>query len=148
MVLKIISDTILSIFQEGIMKKLLIFLSLLLFCTPVLAAPPLGNPIVSIQTATASGSLIAKATSGWLNGFDATAGGTDGYVLIFDSATVPTDGTVTPKFCYNLPKNTTTGATWLSYPTPFTNGIVMVFSSTGCFTKTISNTAFFSAQIQ
>lgn len=128
------------------LKRLLLGLFLL---TPALAlAGPIGNPITSVQSAAAEGSNILKASQGFLNGFSATSGATAGFVLLIDSATVPADGAVTPKFCYQLPANQTTGASWISYPAPFANGIVIVFSTTGCFTKTISNTAFFSAQVQ
>lgn len=126
---------------------LLIPLILSLYAPDAMAAP-FGNPIISTQSSTAEGSHILKASGALLNGFSATSGATAGYVLIFDSATVPADGTVTPRFCYALPAATTIGASWFSYPVSFTNGIVIVFSSTGCFTKTISNTAFFASQIQ
>jgi hypothetical protein len=128
------------------LKKLLPFL-LVLGC-PTAQAAPLGNPIVSVQSATTEGSHVLKASAGLLNGFSATSGATAGYVLLIDSATVPADGAVTPKFCYALPAGQTTGASWISYPAPFNNGIVIVFSTTGCFTKTASATSFFAAQIQ
>jgi hypothetical protein len=120
----------------------------LLLCGTAHAAP-LGNPIVSVQSAATEGSHVLKASAGLLNGFNATnTGGSAGYVLLIDSATVPADGAVTPKFCYALPAASTTGASWISYPAPFNNGIVIVFSTSGCFTKAISANAFFSAQVQ
>lgn len=128
------------------LKKLLI-LGAILFSANAFAAP-IGNPIPSLQSSAAEGSHIFKNTSGYLNGFDATSGGSAGYVMLIDSATVPADGAVTPKFCFALPATSTTGASWISYPVFFANGIVAVFSTTGCFTKTISATAFFSAQVQ
>jgi len=129
------------------MKKILVAaLSLLLAFSA--QAQPLGNPIVSVQSAAAEGSHILKASQGFLNGFSATSGASAGYVLIIDSATVPADGAVTPKFCYQIAANNTLSATWGTYPPVFSNGIVIVFSTTGCFTKTISATAFFSAQVQ
>jgi hypothetical protein len=124
-------------------------LTLLLVCQSLAAvAAPIGNPIVSSQSSAVEGSHVFKSSAGLLNGFDATSGGTAGYLLILDSATVPADGPVAPRFCFALPATQTTGASWLSYPVNFNNGIVVVFSSTGCFTKTISSTAFFSAQVQ
>jgi len=130
------------------MKRILVLIVALLFSYPAFAATPLGNPIPSVPSASVEGSHIFKTTSGVLTGFNVTSGASAGYVLIFDSATVPADGAVTPMFCYSLAAATTGSSGWLQYPVPFTNGIVMVFSTTGCFTKTISNTAFFSAQIQ
>jgi len=130
------------------MKKLLAFIFLLLSVSPALATPPLGNPIVSVQSAAEEGNHVLKATPGWLNGFDATTDTTAGYVLFFDATSDPSDGSVMPKLCFVLPATQTTGASWLTYPVPFDNGIIIVFSTTGCFTKTESATAFFSAQVQ
>jgi hypothetical protein len=127
-------------------KKLLPFL--FLFPLASAEAAPIGNPITSVQSSAVESSHILKASSGLLNGFSATSGATAGYVLLIDSASVPADGAVTPKFCYSLPATQTTGASWISYPAPFSSGIVIVFSTSGCFTKAASATAFFSAQIQ
>lgn len=129
------------------MKKLALAL---LFCIlPALAsAAPIGNPIAATQNTTAAGSIILKASQGWLSGFSVTSAAAAGYVLIFDSATVPGDGTVTPKLCYEMAANSTIHDNWGGHPIPFINGIVLVYSSTGCFSKTISATAFFSGQIQ
>ena len=125
------------------MQKLLALLFLLL-SFPAYANPPIGSQIASTQTATAAGSIVLKAAAGVLTGFSVTSSSTTaGYVMVFDSATVPSDGTVTPKFCYYLTAPGTVAASWLQYPVPFANGISVVFSSTGCYTKTISNTGFF-----
>ena len=130
------------------MKKIIATLAILASLSLPVKAAPLGNPIVSVQTNAAAASMTVTPTYKLLNGFSATAGAVSGYVLIFDATTVPANGTVTPKFCYSLPANQTTGASWISYPVPFATGIVFAFSSTGCFTKTASTTAFFSAQVQ
>ena len=131
------------------MKNINAFLlGFILFCTPAFAANPYGNPIPSVQTSTAAGSLVFKATPGLLMGFSMTTGASAGYLLFFDATSVPADGTVTPKFCYSVPATSTYAASWLTYPPFFTNGIVAVFSTTGCFTKTISATAFISGQVQ
>ena len=61
--------------------------------------------------------------------------------MIFDSVTVPTDGPVTPKLVQVLAANSSI-QTDRDIPIRFTSGIVMVFSTTGPFTKTISATAF------
>lgn len=129
------------------MRNKFLFLVLCLFSFNAHGAP-LGNPIISVQSSVAEGSHILKTSQGYLNGFDVTSGASAGYVLFFDSVTAPADGTVTPKLCFALPATSTTGASWLDYPVPFSTGIVVVFSTTGCFTKAISNTAFFTAQIQ
>lgn len=129
------------------MRHLILALTALLFAAPAPAAY-YGQILTSVQSPASEASRVLKNGPGLLNGFSATSGGSAGYVLIFDSATVPADGAVTPKFCYVLPAGATTGASWLSYPINFVNGIVIVFSTTGCFTKTASATAFFAAQVQ
>lgn len=129
------------------MKKLYLFL-LLIFATFPAFAAPIGNPIVSQRNTIAAGSLIPTTVYNKLNGFSATTGASAGYVMIFDATAVPANGTVTPALCYEIPANTTLGASWGNIPASFTNGIVFVFSTTGCFTKTISSTAFFSVQVQ
>ena len=128
------------------MKKLLAIL--LLFSAPAYAGSISGVPITSQQTSVAASSLVAKATTGFLTGFSVTSGATAGYVLIIDAATAPSNGTVTPRFCYALPASSTVGASWIQSPVPFTTGIVIEFSSTGCFAATSSATAFISTQIQ
>ena len=127
------------------MKYILLIAALLLFSAQAFA---LGNPVVSVQSTVAESSHILKSTAGSLFGFSATSGASAGYVLFFDAISNPNDGTVTPKLCYQLPANSTIGASWINYPIAFSTGIVVEFSSTGCFTKTDSNTAFFSAQVQ
>ena len=133
------------------MKKISAILILIvivgLMGTAAIAAP-IGNPIAPQQNATAAGSLIPTTVYNKLNGFSVTTGASAGYVMIFDATSVPANGTVTPSYCYEVPANTTLGASWDNIPASFTNGIVFVFSTTGCFTKTISNTAFFSVQAQ
>lgn len=97
----------------------------------------------STQTATAAGSLIAKTSAGNCYGFNVAAGASAGFLLLFDSATVPADGTVTPKKVYAVAANATLAVHW-DVPRRFGSGIVAVFSTTGPFTKTISATAFVS----
>lgn len=112
-------------------------------------AASLGNPIVSVYSTAAEASHVLKSTGGLLNGFSATTSTTGGYVLLFDATALPANGAVTPKLCYYVPSYPQTmGATWLTYPVPFNNGIVIAFSTTGCFTLTASATAFFNAQVQ
>lgn len=96
----------------------------------------------STQTATASASLIAKSTGGNCYGFNIVSGATAGYFLLFNSATVPADGTVTPFRAYKMAADTSLGIHW-DVPRRLSNGIVGVFSSaTTPFTKTASATAF------
>lgn len=97
----------------------------------------------SVQTAVAAGSLIAKTAAGNCYGFNVAAGASAGFLLLFDSTTVPADGTVTPKKVYAVAANATLSVHW-DIPRRFGTGITAVFSTTGPFTKTISATAFIS----
>jgi len=69
--------------------------------------------------------------------------------MVFDATSAPADGAVTPKECAVAPANATT---FIDYgggpPESFATGITAVFSSTGCFTKTASATAFFHGTVQ
>ena len=133
------------------MKYILLFAALL-FSFPAVAQQISGggniNPIPSVSSTAAEGSHVFKASTGYLYGISVTSGATAGYVMIFNAATVPSDGSVTPVACYYLPATDTIAVSYYSYPIPLSTGVVAVFSSTGCFTKTLSATATFTAQIQ
>lgn len=105
------------------------------------------TPIVSTSV---ESSHVFKASAGLALGFAVTSGATPGYLMVFNATTPPSDGSVLPVKCLYVPANQTIGlspdpgaAAWL-----FSAGITTVFSSTGCFTKTASATAFFSGQVQ
>lgn len=97
----------------------------------------------SVQTATVAGSLVAKTAAGNCYGFNAVSGAAAGYLMLFDSTTVPADGVVTPKKAYVMAANSSLGLHW-DVPRRFGSGITAVFSTTGPFIKTISATAFIS----
>jgi len=127
-----------------------IVLALLALAGAVLAAPVSAqflSPVVPVVSGAAGSNIVLKTGSGQLNALSAQIGATGGYVMIFDATSAPADGAVTPKYCWQVPAN---GGMALSWPTPaiFSAGIVVVFSTTGCFTKTASSTAFFSGQVQ
>lgn len=102
-----------------------------------------GAGLASGQTTVAAGSIILKASAGNLYGVNATSGASAGYLLVYDSATVPADGTTTPRKTYVMAANSTIAFDF-DIPLRFAAGIVLVFSTTGPFTKTISATAFLS----
>lgn len=96
------------------------------------------------QTPVAAGSLIAKASAGNLYGYEVVAGASAGYLMVFDSATVPADGTVAPRRVHAIAANASLSRSF-NPPIRCANGITLVFSTTGPFTKTISPTAFLAA---
>src|SRR6478609_2808042 len=53
--------------------------------------------LTPVATTAVAGSQIAKATAGKLYGLNVVAGASAGYVMVYDSATVPADGATTPK---------------------------------------------------
>lgn len=106
-----------------------------------------GAALVTAATATVAGSLILKAAAGNLYGYNIVTGASAGYLMIFDSATVPADGAVTPKRVVTVAANSTIDRAF-DIPRRFASGMVLVFSSTGPFTKTISNTAYLAGEFQ
>lgn len=77
-----------------------------------------------------------------------TTGGTAGYLMIFNATSAPADGAVTPTECVVAPANTTTSFDFGDTSEQYVTGLTAVFSSTGCFTKTASSTAFFRGSAQ
>lgn len=99
------------------------------------------------NSAAAEGSHVFKASAGTLFGLSVTSSAA-GYVLVYNSATAPADGAVTPIGCYYLSAGPgTIGIAFTPFPLKMTTGITAVFSSTGCFSQTTSATAFFLGEI-
>jgi hypothetical protein len=99
-------------------------------------------------TAVAGSGIVLSATPDSLTGLEVTSGATAGFVLVFDSATVPGDGTVAPALCHQMLASTSWEMPIDPLQPPFFHlGVSVVYSSTGCFTKTASATAFISGQV-
>ncbi len=98
-------------------------------------------PVVS--TALETGHVI-KASAGNLYGLNVSSTTVAGWVLIFNSTTVPAAGAVTPVKAYPIPANSAL-AVGFDPPLKFATGISVAFSiATTPFTKTDSATAFIS----
>lgn len=107
-----------------------------------------GAPTVVFSAASETGHVL-KASGGNLIDLEVATGAAAGYVMVFNSTTVPVAGAVTPVMCFAVP---VTGNI-VYQPAPglaeaFNTGISAAFSTTGCFTKTDSATAFFHARVQ
>jgi hypothetical protein len=101
-----------------------------------------------VNSAALEASHVFKASAGTLFGLSVTATSTAGYVLVFNSATAPANGAVTPVACYYIPSAPgTIGIAFTPFPLKMSTGITAVFSTTGCFTSTGSATAFFTGEI-
>lgn len=98
-------------------------------------------------TTTAASSKVFKAAQGILHSLSVTASG-DGYVMVFDSAVVPADGTVQPAYCWKIAANTSIAINFEPNPMSLKNGIAIAISSTGPFTKTTSPTGHIVAQFE
>lgn len=112
-----------------------------------IAASPSASASASITpvvTSAAAANLVVKASAGNLYQIELTSGAAAGYLLVFNSATAPADGTVTPIYCKSVAATSSIELNF-SPPAAFATGITASFSTTGCFTKTASATAFISA---
>jgi hypothetical protein len=124
--------------------RYILALLLIAFVTPA-RAQVTGQPCNSTAI---EGSRICKVAGGVLDQAVATTGASAGFFMIFDSATVPADGIVTPVRCYAMAASSTTGV-GPGLNIPFNKGIVFVFSTgANCGTKTVSATAWFGGQAQ
>jgi hypothetical protein len=77
-----------------------------------------------------------------------TTGAVAGYVMTFNAVSAPADGAVTPVECIAAPANSTVSLDFGETTEQYVTGLTAVFSSTGCFTKTASATAFFKLRAQ
>lgn len=105
---------------------------------------PSATPVNSAAT---ESSHILKTGAGTLFGLSVTSSAA-GYILIYNATSVPSNGAVTPVACYYLSSGPgTLGIAFAPFPLTMSTGITAAFSTTGCFTQTLSTTAFFSAQV-
>lgn len=100
------------------------------------------------STPVAAASLVLKVGSGVFYDGICTASAT-GYFMLFDAAAVPADGTVSPNLCVAVGANQSVSfSTPADTPVKFFNGCILVFSTTGPFTKTTTTgTAHMSGRV-
>lgn len=110
---------------------------------PVLAS---ASPIQSQVTPVAGSSVVLRSTPATFYGANITTGASAGYVMLFDLAALPANGTVTPTKVWAVAANSTLEVGY--YPNGLTmlQGAVLAFSTTGPFTLTASATAFISGE--
>jgi hypothetical protein len=105
------------------------------------------------QCAALCSNVVAKGSAGSLFSFevaaDSTLSGAAWWIMVFDAASLPADGSVTPAKCYALPSGATgyNGA-FSTGGLAFATGITIGVSTTGCFTKTASVHAFIAGDYQ
>lgn len=117
-------------------------------------APTAGTAagITAVFSGAAEANHVLKASAG--NLYNAYATSTvAGYLLIFNATSAPVDGAVTPQNC--IPGALTQSGIYaasINYNSGpveiFTTGITASWSTTGCFTKTASATAFIHGSVK
>lgn len=107
-------------------------------------------PLTPLPSATTEASHLFKTSSGILSQLTVTIGATSGFVLVYDAVIAPANGAVLPKGCFPVTSNGTNGSISIRFSPPwqFTFGVVTAFSTTGCFTQTLSTTAYFVGTVQ
>jgi hypothetical protein len=90
---------------------------------------------------------VAKSGPGLLYWVRANAS-VSGWLMVFDATSVPADGSVTPLWVVPITPGWQSGYNNYDNPISVTNGIVVVFSTTGPMTKTGSTSAFLSWRVQ
>src|ERR1051325_6655735 len=113
---------------------------------PTAAAAAGITPVVS---ASAESSHVLKASAGNLYAVYVSNPSASGFLMVFNSATVPIDGAVTPIHCVPV------GAASLGYvnfnpgpPEAYATGMSAALSSTGCITKTTAPAAIFHGSVK
>lgn len=121
----------------------------------IVPTPEISAGIVagSSSTSEASHVVCTTGTNGLagcnLYSLYVTTGASAGFLMTFNASSAPVDGAVTPVDCVPAAANSATALSNSGEPpTRFRTGLVVVFSTTGCFTKTGSATAFFRWKIQ
>jgi hypothetical protein len=111
---------------------------------------PSAFPATAVVSPSAESGRVLKASPGCLLAVYVTTGAVAGYITTYNSITVPADGaSQTPINCVAVAANSSVGLNFAPQPPEFySTGIAVAFSSTGCFTKTASATAFFHALVQ
>jgi hypothetical protein len=114
-----------------------------------LAASATAQVARPVPSAAASSGIVAKDSSGTITAINVTAGASAGFVLVLDSATIPSAGAVTPIKCLPLAASAGIHVAFGSAPVQVSKGATVLFSTgANCFTYAVSATAFISADVQ
>lgn len=98
-------------------------------------------------TAAIASNIVAKSGAGNFYSANLTSGASAGYFMLFDATAAPADGAVTPFKCWVAAANSTISIS-NNPPIRAATGITVVFSTTGCFAKLASATAFMSVDYE
>lgn len=106
-------------------------------------ADPSGLAAATIlyTSAALEGSKVVSATPIIISGLVVTTSSTAGYLMVWNQATVPADGAVTPALCFYIPSSPSSTGYAINFKGSTAASIA--FSTTGCYSKTISATVTF-----
>ena len=104
-----------------------------------------GIPTPYLSTQEPSSALVVKQAAGELLSLTCTPTTINGYIMVFDAVSIPSDGPVVPLFTWPCSQQAPFDRQWIN-PVQFSAGAIIMFSSTGPFMLTASNTAFIAAQ--
>ncbi len=105
------------------------------------------NAIAPLSTAVAASSLVLKVGAGNLYSVTCATTSVGGWLMLFDAATLPGNGTVTPAYAWPIGAANGFASFGFGVPARFLNGVVAAFSTTGPFNLTASPTAFIAGQV-
>jgi hypothetical protein len=136
------------------MKKLFLILLFLFITGPAWAQTqclvPASNPATPVFSTVVSPAIIIKGSPGCvISGYAVAAQAAAGYLMAFNSKTVPADGAVTPQECIPVAAGSYNFFNFAPQPPEwYSKGVAFAYSSTGCLTKTTSDSVWFHALVQ
>ena len=117
---------------------------------PIVAVSPVPNGGTDVESTAVESGRVLKNAPGAIEHLTVTIGATSGWVALLDAVAVPSNGSVTPKWCARIPSDGAGGTILVSWglaPRKFSTGIVAVFGTGGCYTFTGSSPASFFATV-
>ena len=107
------------------------------------ATAPSSTPaqgLASVRTP-APVSSLSRTSPANVYSWRVTTGAVAGYVLIVNAVAAPADGAISPMDCITVAASSSVGGAY-DVPERYSVGVTILFSTTGCFTLTKSETAF------
>lgn len=98
------------------------------------------------QSANNVSSLVLRSTSCNVDIIQVNVGTVDGWLMLYEGAAPPSNGAIAPTFVWRAPANTTQDHGF-DPPLLMAGGAVLLFSTTGPATLTLSATAQFGGRI-
>lgn len=109
------------------------------------------TPIIATTAQNTTGGFVLKASPGCLLALYVVNSSTAGVLMVFNSATLPGDGAVTPIHCIPIAASSYQYLNFAPQPPEwYSAGIAVAFSTpaTTCSTKTIGSTLFIHGLVQ